>query len=92
MITGAADIRRSSVITYLGHQPKSHKYFSGLSFYPVIPISFLSKIYIIVSLLCCTSMAGSSSDNAEVDRALQAVAQNILSTAFKAGDNSTHPM
>jgi len=34
-------------------------------------------------------MAESLSDNPEVNRALQAVAQNMLSTAFQAGDIST---
>jgi hypothetical protein len=33
-------------------------------------------------------MAQSSSDNPEVNRALQAVAQNMLSPAFQAGDVS----
>jgi len=79
---------RSPVITYSGHQPESHKYFSGLS---VITISFLSQNSIIASLLCCTSMGESSSDNAEIDRALHAVAQNMLSPVFKAGDTSTQP-
>jgi len=74
--------------TYSGYQPDSHKYLSGLS---VITISFLSQYSIIASLLCCPNMGDSSSDNAEIDRALQAVAQNMLSPAFKAGDTSTQP-
>jgi len=36
-------------------------------------------------------MGEASSDNAEIDRALQAVAQNMLPPAFKAGDTSTQP-
>jgi hypothetical protein len=37
-------------------------------------------------------MAESSSDNPEVTRALQAVAQNLLSPAFQGGDINTPPM
>ena len=75
------------VITHLGHQPKSHKYFSGpLSFYTYR--TFLVKDSIIAPLL---SMAESSSDNPEVNRALQAVALNILDPAFKGQAISTKP-
>jgi hypothetical protein len=46
-------------------------------------LSLLSQNSSIASLLCCSvSMAESSSDNPEVNRALQAVAQNQLSPAF----------
>jgi hypothetical protein len=74
-----------TVITHLGHQPECHKYFSGLSFNPVI-ISLSCQNSNIASLL---SMTESSSDHPEVNRALQAVAQNMLSPAFQAGDIST---
>ena len=75
------------VITHLGHQPKSHKYFSGpLSFYTYR--TFLVKDSIIAPLL---SMAESLSDNPEVNRALQAVALNILDPAFKGQAISTKP-
>ena len=72
---------RIPVITYLGHQPKFHKYLN----------TFVLSCHYYIFLVSNFSMAGSSSDNAEVDRALQAVTQNILSTALKAGDTSTHP-
>jgi hypothetical protein len=36
-------------------------------------------------------MAESSSENPELTRALQAVAQNMLSPAFQVGDTSTQP-
>jgi len=76
-----------TVITHLGHQPECHKYFSGLSFNPVIIVTSLSCQKSNIALLL--SMTESSSDNPEVNRALQAVAQNMLSPAFQAGDIST---
>lgn len=36
-------------------------------------------------------MAASSSDNPELNRALQAVAQNLLPSAFQVGDTNTPP-
>ena len=73
------------VITHLGHQPKTHKYFSSpLSFYNYQ--TFLVRDSIITLLL---SMAESLSDNPEVNCALQAVALNILDPAFKGQAIST---
>jgi hypothetical protein len=73
------------VITHLGHHSKLIN--SGpLSFCGCR--AFLVKDSIIASLL---SMAESSFDSPEVNRALQAVAQNILDPAFKAQAISTKP-
>lgn len=72
-----------TVITHLGYQPESHKYFSsGVSFYSVIITPFLSSFL---------NMAESSesSDNPEVARALQVVVKNLLSPAFQVGDTQS---
>ena len=71
------------VITHLGHQPESHKYFSsGVSFYSVIITPFLSSFL---------NMAESSElfDNPEVTRVLQVVIKNLLSPTFQVGDTQS---
>ena len=57
------------------HQPKSVKYIHRQLFYPVFTVSL---------------MAESSSNNPDLTRALQTVAQNLLPPVFQVGD-STQP-
>jgi hypothetical protein len=76
-----------TVITRLGRQPKALKYQQPIILSCFYHTSLVTNFYHFFVLL--VSMAESSSDNPELTRALQKVAQNLLSPAFQVGDTDT---
>jgi len=73
------------VITRLGNQPRSLKYFCGLSFDPYLSCPEFYHCFVPLK------MAEAPRENPDLTRALQAVAQNLLSPAFQDGETSAQP-